>query len=351
MNRILLLMALLGTMSAKAQFAITQSNMPAPGDVEYKAVDTLPSIPVPGAGGAAKSWDYAALKTGRYDTTEYLHPNQTLYSGSFPGANLVIGKDSLKGQQYAVSSANSLSLLGAAQKNLMFNSVIYIHFKPAFQVFHFPSNYNTSFKDSTKYKTTFYYGMNNVDSIRSTSRIITSGSYDAYGSLITPKGTFPQTMRQFRMQDSYDTVEVYTKVLGKMMWQTIQKGKKRTNTYTWFAEGNHYSLLEIATDSANKKVVSTAFNAGHISSGISKIGSVRTSVYPNPANEIITLQLYKPGKVKVLLNDVLGRKMDEYETAESTVKISTTAYPNGLYIYHLIKDDQKISEGKFIVCH
>ena len=53
------------------------------------------------------------------------------------------------------------------------------------------------------------------------------------------------------------------------------------------------------------------------------------SLFPNPANESVTLKGENLGMVRVF--NVLGQKMDEFETNGTELRINTTSYENGIY--------------------
>ena len=53
------------------------------------------------------------------------------------------------------------------------------------------------------------------------------------------------------------------------------------------------------------------------------------SLFPNPANESVTLMGENLGMVRVF--NVLGQKVDEFEANGSEFRINTTGYENGIY--------------------
>ena len=54
------------------------------------------------------------------------------------------------------------------------------------------------------------------------------------------------------------------------------------------------------------------------------------SLFPNPANESVTLKGENLGMVHVF--NVLGQKVDEFEASGSEIRINTTGYENGVYV-------------------
>ena len=68
------------------------------------------------------------------------------------------------------------------------------------------------------------------------------------------------------------------------------------------------------------------------------------TLYPNPANESVTLKGGNLGMVRVF--NALGQKVDEYEANDSELRINTAGYENGVYF---IKTDEMTL--KFVVKH
>jgi len=54
------------------------------------------------------------------------------------------------------------------------------------------------------------------------------------------------------------------------------------------------------------------------------------TLYPNPANDFVTLKGENLGTVRVY--NALGQKVDEFEANRNELRISTTGYENGLYV-------------------
>ena len=71
---------------------------------------------------------------------------------------------------------------------------------------------------------------------------------------------------------------------------------------------------------------------------------VSTMLFPNPANDFVTLSGETLGTVRVY--NALGQKMDEFVANGSELRINTTGYENGVYF---VKTDEKAM--KFVVKH
>ena len=68
------------------------------------------------------------------------------------------------------------------------------------------------------------------------------------------------------------------------------------------------------------------------------------SIYPNPANDFVTLNGENLGMVRIY--NALGQKVDEFEANDSEINISTAGYSNGVYV---VKAGEEMM--KFVVKH
>ena len=68
------------------------------------------------------------------------------------------------------------------------------------------------------------------------------------------------------------------------------------------------------------------------------------NLYPNPANDFVTLSGENLGTVRVY--NVLGQKMDEFDTENTELRINTTNYENGVYF---IKTNE--TTLRFLITH
>ena len=64
--------------------------------------------------------------------------------------------------------------------------------------------------------------------------------------------------------------------------------------------------------------------------GVSQNDGPTIVVYPNPANDFVTLKSEDLGTVRVY--NALGQKVDEFEANGNELRISTAGYENGLYV-------------------
>ena len=73
-------------------------------------------------------------------------------------------------------------------------------------------------------------------------------------------------------------------------------------------------------------------------------GAFPVEIYPNPANDFVTLSGESLGTIRVY--NALGQKVEEFEANGSELRINTTGYENGVYF---VKTDEQTM--KFVVKH
>jgi hypothetical protein len=72
------------------------------------------------------------------------------------------------------------------------------------------------------------------------------------------------------------------------------------------------------------------------------------SIYPNPANEIITFSMEKiEGNHSLEIFDLSGRIFHQIETTESSYELDISLWPSGIYVYR-IQNEEGIIRGKFL---
>jgi hypothetical protein len=80
-----------------------------------------------------------------------------------------------------------------------------------------------------------------------------------------------------------------------------------------------------------------------------------SKAYPNPAVEHTTIQynlLHAIENTELRVYDALGRSVQAYpvnKTYEGQIVIDTRTHSNGVYIYEIVQEGERVLSGKFIV--
>ncbi|MDP2387256.1 MAG: M43 family zinc metalloprotease [Bacteroidota bacterium] len=81
-----------------------------------------------------------------------------------------------------------------------------------------------------------------------------------------------------------------------------------------------------------------------------KKNSTLLSVFPNPANTNVTLNLIKEGSYSVRLTDVLGKELKVLNVIEKKASIDLSSFPSGVIFYSISENGHVLESGKLIKC-
>jgi len=183
----------------------------------------------PGDSGPNRTWDYSdlvAIDTDTY-TFEFAAPGATPYGASFPSANLAEIQEDMDGVlSYVYWNVDSAQ---AEIVGIVGGDDIEIPYSDPQRVITFPFTYNSSQTDT--FASTFTVEGTTVNR---TGDIETEG--DAYGTVITPAGTFNNALRLKISQNIRDVVSV--------QGLTVET-ETETDTYSWHIEGIRFPVLSI----------------------------------------------------------------------------------------------------------
>ncbi|MBK8969315.1 MAG: T9SS type A sorting domain-containing protein [Saprospiraceae bacterium] len=297
-----------------------------------------------GNAGANQTWDLSALQDLDGVTPflyEYLAPANTPYASSFPGANFVtkINEDPVV-YVYHQKESNQLFTLGA--KNTEFD----LQYPDPDLVMDAPLAFNGSFQDN--FTSILDAGTGALVYGRA-SRTVT---YDGYGTLITPAGTFPNAVRLKSISMQVDS----TNFFGTMIINYTD-----ITTYNWMAPNTPGPLASVYYT----HTVSHTILPG-IDTIISDLGVVKsanfidnlTTAAPEPSEQLsgVSIQLTGPNPVadqlratifteksgldvQLLLTDMQGKPLEarSFETApgETQILFPVGHLPAGTYLLTL----------------
>jgi len=82
-----------------------------------------------------------------------------------------------------------------------------------------------------------------------------------------------------------------------------------------------------------------------VTTGIAAQAIENFSLYPNPADEVVTLNFKDAGAHSVSLFDMSGRRVLERQTADDAIQVPTSSLGKGVYIV-IVKDEQGVLIGR-----
>ncbi|WP_250253031.1 T9SS type A sorting domain-containing protein [Chryseobacterium sp. Marseille-Q3244] len=313
-----------------AQPVISADHAIQPGTTTYQHADptTLGSL-APGPSGANVSWDFSQYSSSATTSqTMYNCPGNANCS-DFPGANKMSASSSGNSYSYMLYSNNELSVVGNKTVGTGGATSLYTFDDPKLEL-KFPVTYLQSFTDSwTAHSTpagTSETGNHTV-------------TVDAYGTLKTPLGTFPNTLRMKRVMN------ISTNVTGSPFTSSV------IEMYTWISSGYSGALLTIAfadtTVTGYPTVHSRSLSYGNnnlvLSADDIKVDR-KINIFPNPSSDFITI---KNNELidKVELSNAEGRKIYESDKAD---KVDISGFPLGVYYLKMSFKDGKTQIRKVI---
>lgn len=358
---------LLFSRNASAQITITSADIANPGRVIYMANDTTPLISV-GAAGVNQTWNFlTTLHDQITDTLTYTPLVDAPNSVDFPSANLVIPVNRQGDIFYTVNDATALSMLASTENKVLYpgglKETIVKTNTPAEKLLEFPSTYNTSFTQSIRRFTQYYFGSvpsistspgtavracGYSDSIRQKTYYDKIMLADAWGSITTLAGTH-NAIRFKETKIVHDTMDAHDALLNA--WFLYKIKTDSIVTYSWYANGMGAPLVTAVMDSAGAVKNVTWMIAPLGTTGVNEISSSSNlSVFPNPAQDVITFDMHGSKANYITIYDITGRVINTYSVSSDRETINVSAYSKGMYTYSLLdKKNNVLNRGKFSV--
>jgi hypothetical protein len=360
MKKILTIIALVAcTLFAKAQITITSADFGTIGFIGVQnndlTVDTAYiHVGIPSA--LAQVWNFDSLHITYQDTIKFLDTTGTPFVLAFPNANMAVTQTNSPGfYDYFRTWTDSVKLDGVGIPTHVFTQTTpaeAVRYNPPQMYLKFPSTYNSNFTGGTRYTytidTTFVYMTFTVDTIQERYYVRDTSQFDAWGTMITPLGSF-SAIRQRYAEHRLDSTWAYIETIG---WQFVNTSLDSSLYYRWFANAENIAIVEVTMDSTwlepNNVVWLNAMTTSVQNISNNQNGII---VYPNPASNIINISKSNDNPEYVLIYDLMGRLVNETLLIDRTTKLSTSNYSNGLYSYRILDINKinTISTGKFII--
>jgi hypothetical protein len=291
-----------------AQPTLTSANEATVGtSLHYIFVDS--STAQPGSSGANQTWNFSTIiPNGLSHTDEWVSVASTPYAANFPGTNIVqLATDTAGNDVYLyhniTSSSTELKGMGVDAATTPY----IMNYSNPETIKQFPVTYNSTFSDNFSGLATITFGP-------VTLNIYRYGTYsylaDAYGTLITPSATYPNTLRGKINQHITDSM-VYSGVpLPTQLIQNI------STTYFWASAdaGDKLYQFYIGYDTVITSTSTAITNSVSYLDDVTAIEetppyeTATAAAYPNPANDYAFITLDNPvnGTAELSLYDLKG---------------------------------------------
>jgi len=315
------------------------------GDSVFQATDTTYKTELFATGGADLEWNFSGLTEHNRDTIAPIDPATTDHADDFTNSNLAFGTIELAG--YMQNNSDEYVSLGFGGYVAAIDADILMVYDDADTIIDFPMNYGDS-RDVDSYGSTYATVQGN--DIRLSESIFRTQEIDAWGKVITPKGTF-DVIRVNEYMIKIDSV--FLIIYGNESYQEDYSSFDTTysyNFYTTFSENNFnkYPLLEVEYDNDADTIKQTRWltygEEEEDNTAINKISNFNTiSVYPNPSSDIVNIET-KENIVSINIYNTEGKVVRT--SSENQIQVSDL--PSSVYVIE-VKTTNSLYKKKIMV--
>jgi len=362
MKKVLLLFSLLTTgLTSYSQITITSNDLPIADDTvmvsassQYTTVDFTST-------GANHVWDYSGLyaDSQKIDTfyaapspfstyglvfnngltnSDYVADYYNTLSGnaipSVPGGVITIENPVF----FTKNSTASSSIVGLG---LEINGVkVPAQADTIDVVYHYPMDYTDSW-DSTSY---IYLDLNPAFDAQFKRHQARSSVVDGWGEITTPFGTF-DALRVKSTVTYTDSIYADPFGLGGS-WNDL--GTPEDVEYTWWTNNNKMPILKIVAQSGTATTIEYRDREVVIGAGLADNNSIEFGLYPNPANEIVTITSNENSNSTIDVMDISGKLIYSDVIISTHQTIDVSAWEKGVYLVRITNDNKVNSESLVI---
>lgn len=340
MKKVLLLSAVIMGLGANAQ-TFTAADTLAPGMSTVFYVMDSSAVTMSGVTGSGVTWDYSAL-TGEMgvasNTDNVVDASTTAYAGTFTNAEY---NDDLAtfASIYFSNSVDSTTIYGYVFTVDAFDVVIH-HSVDPLKSLTYPISVGGSVSDVTE-------GIVDVNSGAATGTTTGTATttVDGFGTLIVGNDTYTDVIRVKLVENISTSI-------------TVNPFPPDNGTVT----RTIYSYYQLATDKqpifmhGTIVIVSTALNDNYTSVyysslpsyvGVAELNDGDFSVYPNPANSVVTITTDGTAD-KLNVFNAAGQLVASFINPAETETIDVASLPAGIYVIQVTKDGLT-TEDKLVV--
>lgn len=256
-------------MPSQGQITITLADFASIGDTVTNVYDSIVPVGTIVGGTGSQTWDYSNLQLDYMETIIYVDPATTASAADFPTSTIATDNNGFAA--YLYSDSAGVVFQGISTDFFGTGTPLSLVYSPSQTVVEFPSTDGSGFTDTSAYNFQFSGATVGapIDSIGVNHRSFLTSTFDAYGALTTPSGTY-QAIRQYIMEITYDSIMMRDPIITFGQWQLIdpiQLGAPNpaidtVYNYHWYSNGEDYPVLEMQTDGPAGNVLGANFKLG-----------------------------------------------------------------------------------------
>lgn len=337
------------TCSVLGQITLLPSDLPVVGKTYQMLRDTNTSLPVITlAGSTPQNWDYSNAFPNIRDTITWNFVDKTTLPGhtNFPTATMGFNNKQDSVYVYLYHDTDGLYIDGTyTYFSLAPNTAIVLNPRELF----LPVNFTYNSTRTQSAKATALTTAMGFD-VKLVTRITSTFTGDAFGSLKTPTGTYPDVLRIKRQRIQQDSI--YVK-FGSV-YTPFQSTLDTTLSYSFYEKNSNHALVcEIVMDRENPNKSKRGSYSRTLSVGIQEQHTIIPQIhaYPNPVQDYLNINLTAlPTAQTFILYDVTGKEIIKENISNiQHFTLHVADLSKGMYTYRLFgKNNEYIGWGKCI---
>lgn len=321
-------LSVLLTSSALAQITLQSSDLTAIDDQIIRYGDTIPAYG-PGAAGANVVWDFSAAIADTTSTTDVVAVSATPYASTFSNSDYAMTSTGSAFLYFTHNNA-TMTTTGAAGDLLGTGEMIEAPFTDALTLHQFPRTYGSAFDDTYAFQAEADGASFGVNRVRLTHTGHVFDTTDAYGTLITPTGTY-QALRVKSTDYTTDVIEI--KLFPFSPWTEFSTTNDTSVSYSWHAKEEMLAIAEFSYDTVgNPKQFTYSAVEPAVTVGLGDVDEeIPFSVYPQPAASQLTIKGLNVGaeRYEAEVWSLDGKMMKRKVLSEPILQ--TSDLPAGMY--------------------
>lgn len=337
--------------AVNAQYILTATHVPAIGDVEIVVIDTLPSV-IPGPEGANQTWDLSGIKNQDTITTNYVDPSTTQFGSEFPSANVAADQGGLIG--YLSANSALVKMIGVALDAEIFGTQTqgFSDVNPSDTLMIVQSMYEGGYTDSSYYQISAYYGGTiqgfQIDSIRRTESKKEEVLFDGYGTVITPNGTFANSLREKVITRTVKLEEGYAFLFGGWFSPGGEQVEE-TVVYNWYTSGIKFPIASVTTENIGGSTIEASYNNSAEVVSVNSLTANNTSItlYPNPVVESVMITGTNANQIAYVY-DAMGRMVLSAKLNSEMTPLSLKNLTKGTYQLQVLEQGVQVTVESFV---
>ena len=352
-NYLLLLLIAFVPLTGFSQITVNSVNLLDNGEPISMGYDDDVTNHLPLTVAAAATWDFTDLVTDDIDTIIFEDPSNFPGIALFPGANMGFADDS--SYVFVKKDASEFVFLGSIDNYVNDKDTSFYNMK----WLSFPSTMGTSYKQIIYSESeTQEFGMMGIDSIRIKVQARTHSTIEGWGAVKLPNGDFDALLQVVKDQEL-----IYVDGLIAGTWAPLDAALLLvfgTDTgvvaeyakYTfWGNDANaRFLLAEFDTSGIASAQWSPSINSGPPTTVKLNNLDETVSIYPNPASNMIYVNVPTDNVTTVEIYDVVGHLLIKENAIIGRNDINVSSLMSGVYLVSLKnRQGEKIGTNRIVI--